>query len=43
MLVRNTHPLNSTSIMVNNESRSGGPYHEDISSGSGIMSSPSRF
>jgi len=43
MQVRQNPALNSTSIMVNNVSRSGGPggYNEDCSSG--MMSSPSRF
>jgi hypothetical protein len=44
MAVRSGQQLNSTSIMVNNISRSGGAgFREDCSLGSGLMSSPSRF
>ena len=46
-MVRTSQPLNSTSLMVNNVSRSNtnGHHHEDglSSGGSGLMSSPSRF
>jgi hypothetical protein len=43
MVVRTSQPLNSTSIMVNNVSRSGGGgFNEDCSLGSGLISSPTR-
>jgi hypothetical protein len=46
-MVKTSQPLNSTSIMVNNVSRSntnGIPHEDGLSSGgSGLMSSPSRF